>query len=42
MVARFFRGVDVDQHHLDDHRHSVAGVIDEQLVAAHVGLAHGD
>ena len=27
---------------VDDHRHRVAGVIDEQLVAAHVGLAHGD
>jgi hypothetical protein len=32
----------VDQHHLDDHRHSVAGAIDEQLVAADVGLAHSD
>jgi hypothetical protein len=27
---------------VDDHRHCVAGVIDEQLVAAHVGLAHRD
>jgi hypothetical protein len=27
---------------VDDHRHRVAGVIDEQLVAAHVGLAHRD
>ena len=27
---------------VDDHRHRVTGVIDEQLVAAHMGLAHGD
>jgi hypothetical protein len=27
---------------INDHRHSVAGVVDEQLVAAQVGLAHGD
>ena len=27
---------------VDDHRHRVAGVIDEQLVAAHMGLAHRD
>ena len=27
---------------IDNHRHGVAGVIDEQLVAAHMGLAHGD
>jgi len=27
---------------IDDHRYGVAGVIDEQLVAAHMGLAHGD
>jgi hypothetical protein len=27
---------------VDNHRHGVAGVIDEQLVAAHVGLAHRD
>jgi hypothetical protein len=27
---------------VDDHRHRVARVIDEQLVAAHVGLAHRD
>ena len=26
---------------VDDHRHGVAGVVDEQLVAAQVGLAHG-
>jgi hypothetical protein len=27
---------------VDDHRHRVAGVVDEQLVATHVGLAHRD
>jgi hypothetical protein len=27
---------------VDDHRYGVAGVIDEQLVAAHMGLAHRD
>jgi hypothetical protein len=27
---------------VDDHRHRVAGVIDEQLVAADMGLAHRD
>ena len=27
---------------VDDHRHRVAGVIDEQLVAAHMGLPHRD
>jgi hypothetical protein len=27
---------------VDDHRHRVASVVDEQLVAAHVGLAHRD
>jgi hypothetical protein len=27
---------------IDDHRDRVTGVIDEQLVAAHVGLAHRD
>ena len=27
---------------VDDHRHRVAGVIDEQLVATHVGLPHRD
>src|SRR5262245_49674562 len=27
---------------VDDHRHCGAGVIDEQLVAAHMGLAHAD
>jgi hypothetical protein len=27
---------------VDDHRHRVASVIDEQLVATHVGLAHRD
>jgi hypothetical protein len=27
---------------VDDHRHGVAGVIDKQLVATDMGLAHGD
>jgi hypothetical protein len=27
---------------IDDHRYSVAGVIDEQLVATHMGVAHGN
>jgi hypothetical protein len=27
---------------VDDHRHRIAGIVDEQLVAAHVGLAHRD
>jgi hypothetical protein len=27
---------------VDDYRHRVAGVIDEQLVAAHMALAHRD
>jgi hypothetical protein len=36
------RVTDLAGQPIDDHRHSVAGVIDEQLLAAHVGLAHGD
>jgi len=36
------RFTDLPGQSIDEHRYRVAGVIDEQLLAAHMGLAHGD